>query len=112
MEEDDVISERFRMTEFGTLPVEWEIESLDRVWQIITGTTPRRMNQIMKEYKQEKTIIEADEIWFNIIFKRRSEKWLEKGLTERVMGINTEIKKNPWVSRKDNIQLKLINDTD
>jgi hypothetical protein len=101
------------MAEFGPLSEECEIESLERAGgQNITGTTPRRMNQIMKEYKQEKTIIDADEIWFNIIFKRRSEKWLEKGLTERVMGINTEIKKNPWVSRKDNIQLKLINDTD
>ena len=70
------------------------------------------MNQVMDEYMLEKTIIVANGNWFNIIFKRRSERWSEKGITERVMGINTEIKKNPRVSRKHNIQLKLINDTD
>ena len=101
MEEDDVISEGFKMTEFGFLPVEWEIESLERVWQIITGTTPRRMNQVMDKYKREKTIIAADGNWFNFIFKSGSEKWSEKGITERVMGINTEIKKNQKMSRQN-----------
>ena len=70
MEEHDVISESFKMTELGPLSEEWEIESLARVWQIITGTTPRRMNQVMDEYKLENPIIEADGNWFNIIFKR------------------------------------------
>ncbi len=74
------------------------------------------MNQAMDEYKRKKPIIEADENWFSILFKRGSERWSErwseKGITEREMGINTEIKKNPKVSRQDNIQLKLINDTD
>jgi hypothetical protein len=102
----------FKMTGLGLLHEEWEVVRWDRVGQINTETTPRRMNHAMDEYKLEKPIIEADENWFTIIFKRLSERWSEKGITERVMGINTKIKKNPRVSRKHNIQLKLINDTD
>ncbi len=34
------------------------------------GTGILRMNQAMDEYKLEKTIIEADENWFSIIFNR------------------------------------------
>ncbi|MBE9594885.1 MAG: hypothetical protein IMF19_15555, partial [Proteobacteria bacterium] len=88
MEEHDVISESFKMTELCPLSEEWEIESLERVWQIITGTTPRRMNQAMDEYKREKTIIEADENWFSILFKRPE---LEKESFES-RGISTPLK--------------------
>ena len=34
------------------------------------GTGILRMNQAMDEYKLEKPIIEADENWFHIIFKK------------------------------------------
>lgn len=62
MVEDDVISERFKMAEFGPLSEECEIESLERAGgQNITGTTPRRMNQAMDEYKLE-TIEKAVEV--------------------------------------------------
>ena len=107
MVEDDVISERFKMAEFGPLSEECEIESLERAGgQNITGTTPRRMNQAMDEYKLEKTIIDADGNWFNIIFKRPeasfegrviSQKTVEKTV-EKILGL---IKENPEITQRE-----------
>ena len=67
------------------------------------GTGIMRMNRAMEEYKREKTLIEADENWFTIIFNRRSEKWSEttqktvEKTVEKILGL---IKENPGIIAK------------
>ena len=70
------------------------------------GTGILRMNQAMDEYKLEKPIIEADENWFNIIFKRPeasfegrviSQKTVEKTV-EKILGL---IKENPKITQRE-----------
>lgn len=76
------------------------------------GSGIRRIRELMHEYNLEEPVIETDEYWFTIIFKRKqskakekqwSEKWSEKWseLTERQISILELIKEHPKISRKD-----------
>ncbi|MGB7532877.1 MAG: ATP-binding protein [Halobacteriota archaeon] len=67
------------------------------------GTGIMRMNHAMEEYKLKKTLIEADENWFTIIFNRRSEKWsetIQKAVEKAVEKILGLIKENLGIIAK------------
>lgn len=76
-----------------------------------------RMKNAMEEYGLNEPRFDINSNWFTIIFYRPSfvgvekwsEKWYEKGLTEREIQIITEIEKNARISVKGLAELLNIN---
>ncbi|HIE27872.1 TPA: winged helix-turn-helix transcriptional regulator [Candidatus Poribacteria bacterium] len=71
------------------------------------GTGILRMNHAMEEYNLEKPVMEVDENWFTIIFKRPElekesfegrEKSTPQKTTQKILGV---IKENPNITRKE-----------
>ena len=77
-----------------------------------------RIQRAMKEYKLSNPLIKADKNWFSIAFKRPdlekesyeqrmggqkkwSDRWSEKELTERQIGVLRLIQANPAISRRE-----------
>jgi ATP-dependent DNA helicase RecG len=65
-----------------------------------------RMNQAMDEYKLEKPIIEADENWFNLIFKRPEVSFEGRVISQKTVEKTVEkilvlIKENPDITQRE-----------